>query len=116
MSEDKHFLTAKDILDSNDLETAEMEVPEWGGTLRLRVMTADEAIKFQDVLNTPAKKSAWVKLLALCAVDADGNRLFSDREMELLKKKSTAVFLRLQDFLLKLNGFTQEAADKAKND
>ncbi len=109
------YLTAAEILASDDLETAEMEVPEWGGTVRFRVMTADEAIKFQETINTPAKKNAWVKILALCAVDGDGKRLFSDKEMDQLKQKSTAVFLRMQRFLLKLNGFTSDAEDAAKN-
>src|ERR1044071_3879213 len=108
-------LTAAEILASDDLETADMEIPEWKGTVRFRVMTADEAIKFQDTLNTPSKKNAWVKILASCAVDANGERLFTDKEMDALKQKSTAVFLRMQRFLLKLNGFTADAEDAAKN-
>lgn len=111
------FLTAAEILNADDLEYTEIEVPEWKGTLRLRVMSADEAIKFQDQINTPSlKKSAWVKILALCAVDGEGKRLFSDREMEALRKKSTKVFLRIQKVLLKLNGFTEDVEETAKND
>lgn len=112
---DTKYLTAAEILASNDLETADLEVPEWGGTVRFRVMRASEAIKFQETLNSPAKKNAWVKLLALCAVDADGNRLFTDAQMDVLKEKSTAVFLRMQKFLLTLNGFTEGSGDGAKN-
>lgn len=107
-TEKDRFLSAADIFAVEDLQILEVEVPEWKGVIRLRQMPADEAIRFQDAMKGPASKSAWVRILALCAVDADGARLFSDSDMEKLRKKSTAVFLRLQKLLLKHNGFTED--------
>lgn len=106
-------LTAEDILGSDDLTILQLEVPEWKkngkpGVLHLRVMSADETIKFQDAMKSPAHKSnAWVKILAICACDPNGARLFSDSDMEKLRKKSTSVFLRLQRRLLEINGMAR---------
>ncbi len=101
------FLSADDILATDDLATTKVYVPEWKSSVRFRAMSAFEAIRFQEGLAGPQRKEAWVKIFALCAVDADGQRLFTNEKMEALRKKSTPVFLRLQKMLMTLNGFTQ---------
>ena len=107
------ILTAEDIFASDDLTVVPLEIPEWKknglpGVLHLRVMSADETIKFQEAMRSPVHKAnAWVKILALCACDPEGTRLFSDSDMEKLRKKSTAVFLRLQRRLLEMNGMAR---------
>lgn len=103
----EQFLTADDILTSEDLEAKIVYIPEWKGSVRFRAMSAFEAIKFQEGVRGPQRREAWVKIFALCAVDKDGERLFSDAKMEALRKKSAPVYLRLQKMLMDLNGFTQ---------
>lgn len=101
------FLSADDILSAEDLTVTKVHIPEWKGTVRFRALSAFEAIRFQEGLAGPQRKEAWVKIFALCAVDADGQKLFTTDKMEALRKKSTPVFLRLQKMLMTLNGFTQ---------
>jgi len=110
------LLTGAAILAASDLETIDLEVPEWGGTIRLRSLTADEAFDFMDLLNDPVKKKlAAVHLIALSAVDGEGTRLFpTPAEVEQLRRKNIRVFMRLQKALLKLNGFG-DTADDVKN-
>lgn len=107
LSAKSSFLSADDILVSEDLDVKTVHIPEWKGSVRFRAMSALEAIKFQEGLNGPQRRQAWVQIFALCAVDEDGNRLFGPEKMEALRKKSTPVFLRLQKMLMQLNGFTQ---------
>lgn len=101
------FLSADDILVSDDQETLDVYVKEWKGTVQFRAMTADAAIGFQDKLKGPAQRQALVVLFQLCAVDRDGQPLFTPQKLETLRKKSWPVFLRLQKPLMQLNGFLQ---------
>ena len=109
----EQLLTAGDIFDADDLGIETMEVPEWKkngkpGVLGLRVLTAEEVIKFQDVLKSETgKKSGWIRILALAACDAQGNRLFTENDIEKLKKKNAAVFFRAQKQLLQMNGMAR---------
>ena len=113
---DKKFLTPEEILALDDLAIKEMFIPEWDSWVRFRVMSAATALAFQKSLDDPAKvKDAWVRIFALSAVNEDGTRMFDDRQLEALRKKSTTVFMRMQQFLLDINGMSKEAQERLKN-
>lgn len=124
MEDTDQFLSADDILGVDDItpSVVEVEVPEWSkngkpGKLRFRPMTASEAVRFQNTLGSKENKNkAWVRIFALCAVDKNGDRLFSDARMSDLMEKNTGVFMRLQTQLMSLNGFDEAAKAAAKND
>jgi hypothetical protein len=119
MSSEKKYLNAADIFGADDREIKEVEIPEWGGFVRFRVLSAAEALTFQESLNTPSMKAdAWIRMFMLCAVDTDNKPLFTKEDLLRLKQKSAGIFLRLQKALLKFNGFTADAEDllDAKND
>lgn len=101
------ILSFDDILAADDLDVRIVPIPEWKGSVRLRVLSAAEAIEFQKKMKQADKKQeAWIEIFALCAIDESGRRLFSaERQIVLLKKKSTAVFMRLQRVLLEMNAF-----------
>ena len=109
------LLTADEILDINDVEYVDVAVPEWKGSVRLQTMSADEAIKFTELMTDPAKrKNAMVRIVAVCMVNENGERLFADGpeqqgKMEKFRKKNVKVFMRLQAEALRLNGFTEDA-------
>ncbi len=111
--EDDEFLSAEDILSSPDTETIiSVTVPEWKGKngkpgkLGLRVMSGDKIIAYLDGFNDPKKKkAAFIQMFAECAVDGKGRQLFPTPDsVAALRKKSAAVFLRLQRRLLEING------------
>lgn len=108
------LLTAEEILAASDLATVDVEVPEWGGTVRLRQLSAGETITFSEAASGN-KKLGTVKLIAMSAVDESGNRLFTDKQVEALKSKSIKIFVKLQKIALELNGFT-EKEEALKND
>lgn len=119
MSEEKvvKILSAKQILEAEDIRTIEVEVPEWNGTVLIRTMTADESMAYYEALNKPGvdKRQGAVYMAAACLVDPEGKKLFTMDEVEQLSKKSFGALLRIQREALKLNGITAEAEKVAKN-
>jgi hypothetical protein len=109
------FLTAKEILEVNDLQVTVVDVPEWGGSVRLRPMTAEEAIEYNETGDPSSKKHAAVRLAALCIVDEDGDPMFTPDQVAVLSKKSLAAFMRVQRVAMEINGLNTKGAAEAKN-
>jgi len=121
----KRYLTAEQILGMDDLNTMDVEVPEWPidgepGTIRLKTLSAREAMTFQKSMQSSprAREDAMVNIVVLSAVDEDNNRLFNPKQVEALRDKSVKVFTRLQTAAMELNGFAtpKKELDEAKND
>jgi hypothetical protein len=106
-------LTAKEILEQNDLDTVDVEVPEWGGVITLRSLSAGEAMGFIDQFQKNPKESA-LELLIASAVDAEGDPLFRKEDLEALKAKGLKAILRLQTAAMELNGLADFAAARAE--
>lgn len=103
-------LTAEDIFSADDTTTYPLEIPEWkkngqAGILYVKSMTGAESIAFQESLkNQEQRKSLFVRMLAQSACDSKGNLLFKMGDLEKLRQKNVAIFMRLQKFLLEING------------
>jgi hypothetical protein len=112
----KKRLSAADILGANDVHTVDVEVPEWGGFITLRTLTAGEAILVSERLKS-GQRDAAIQVLAMCAVDSEGNLLFTEEDVIRLRSKSLKAVMRVQDAALKLNGMKEAQAerDAAKN-
>lgn len=109
----KKILSAAEILAASDITPIEVEVPEWGGTVRLRPLSAAEALAFTNSMTKTTNDS--VRLLALSAVDEAGKTIFTDKDIERLSQKALKPIMRLQDAALELNGLKKEAQTQAKN-
>jgi hypothetical protein len=114
----KRYLTAEQILEMDDLNTMDVEVPEWPidgepGLVRLKTLSAREALTFQKQMqvNAKAREDAMVSIVVLSAVDENGERLFNQKQVELLRDKSVKVFTRLQTAAMELNGFSNPSKD-----
>jgi hypothetical protein len=114
-------LTRDQILESSDLKTVTVEVPEWGGSVLVRSMTGADRDAFEQTLTKKDEKGARVsdvsnlreKLTAMTVVDEAGNRLFSESDVQALAKKSAAALTRIADAAQVLNGMTAAAEDSA---
>ena len=108
-------LSKEAILAAEDTRTEEVEVPEWGGSVLVRGMTGRERDDFEssmliqdggqagrDLRNTRAK------LVAKCAVDGDGRRLFADDDVAALGEKSAAALVRVFEVAARLSGLDEE--------
>lgn len=112
-------LTKEQILAADDIPIREVEVPEWGGTVRMRGLTGSERDAYELSLfqvrgekRIPRMENARARLVALCIVDGEGNRLFSDEEVKALGGKSGKVLDRLFDEARKLSGLTPEDVEE----
>lgn len=118
-----NILTRDQILDANDLEIQEVNVPEWGGTVLVRGMTGVERDAFEGSLVKGKGKNTTVnmdniraKLVASSIVDQDGQRLFTDQDVQALGKKSAAALDRVFAVAQELSGISQsDVEDLAKN-
>lgn len=134
MSDDKKFLTQQDILSAKDLKTVEVEVPEWGGWLLLQEITAGdrdwlEASMLSDAqvegaITLETEKGVTmgaelfrIRLVTLSIIDpTTRERLFSNKQVTELAKKSNTALNRLGVEVLKLNGMTEEEVKQVGED
>lgn len=110
-------LTAGEILSSVDAQYSEVDCPEWGGIVRLRGLSAEEALEFTAASKKTERDSAAL-LVVMSVVGEDGRPIFQQTDIPELRRKSMKVLMRLQRAALKLNGLdaATEEAEAAKND
>ena len=120
------MLLSKDqILAAQDRRETVVEVPEWGGQIRLMEMSgADRAAYLSSIFKYGTNEKGEVtvegdptnadaKLLARTIVDEDGNRVFSEEDIIALGQKNGLVLDRLSTEANKLNALTPTAVDDA---
>ena len=101
-------LNADDILGAKDSTLFKTVVPEWGGTVYFKAMSAQRSMDFQRMLEDKAQRAGmFVRMFQECACNSAGEQLFSPQHIEGLRKKNVGVFLRLQNALMQLNGMIQ---------
>jgi hypothetical protein len=118
-------LTRAQILEVKDFPEAErVPVPEWGGDVLIRSMSASERDLYEQdlVAARVGDKDTGVKvtnvrarLLAFVIVDEKGNLLFSEDDIVALGKKSIVAVDRVFARAQKMNALTQadvEALEK----
>lgn len=107
------FLCRDDILTANDLPTADVYVDEWGGTVRLRTLKASERDAFESSLveknglpNT-GMANFRARLIALCAIDENGDQLFTQADVLRLSHKGAPAIAKLYDVAVKMAGMSK---------
>lgn len=109
-------LTKDDILRAPDIKTEKVEVPEWGGSVHVRTMTGAERDAWESrllaVTETKKYDNLRATLVAMTCSDENGNRLFSDGDIEALGRKSAAALGRIYDVALRVNALTREAREE----
>jgi len=115
----KKFLSREEILQINDLPTEDVYIEQWGAWVRVRGLTAAERDKFEQSIIERKGKSTQMnlqniraKLVALCVVDENGNRIFTDADVEALGKKSAQALDKIFSVAQKLSGLTPEDVEE----
>lgn len=96
------------ILDAKDTHLEAVEMPEWGCTVYVPLVTVEDMEGF----TKSEGPHAVARMAAFVIRDAEGRRPFTDDDAPALAKKSVAAVNRIIGAFNKLNGFT---ADPAKN-
>jgi hypothetical protein len=127
------LLTKKQIQKAKDLKTEDVPVPEWADEeegmkpeeafVRVRGLTGTERDRWEESITQQTGKTSKVvltnfraRLCALCMVDEQGARLFSDAEIAVLGQKSAAALDRVYEVAARLSRITKEDVESlAKN-
>lgn len=116
-------LTAEAILEVADIRIERVAVPEWGGHVHIKALTAAEAERFSMGLIGKGGKASpktlegfSVRLVALGLCNAEGERLFTLNQTKKLSEKNGGVITRLSKRIAELSGMRTEAAEGEEAD
>lgn len=113
----KH-LTRDAILAVPDLQTEVVDVPEWGGSVVVGVMTGAERDAWEASLVDAKGKvnieNIRARLVARTIRDEAGARMFSDTDIAALGNKSAAALDRCAKVAQRLNGLTTSDLEVVK--
>lgn len=102
-------LTRDEILAAEDRQVEEVSAPEWGGIVRVQAISAMDRDRYeQRVSGMKDWGGIRATLCVQCIVDDEGNRIFTDDDIEALSQKSGAVIDRVFEVARRLNGMTDE--------
>ncbi|HET8684974.1 MAG TPA: hypothetical protein VFM54_24340 [Micromonosporaceae bacterium] len=109
------LLSRDQILGADDRRYEEVECPEWGGAIRLRSLTGAERDAFEAQTVQQRGKDQRLNLLNVrsrlvvaCAVDAEGQQLFSADDVRALGRKSAKALDRCFEAAQRLCGMSEE--------
>jgi hypothetical protein len=123
MAEDKKALTKEQILGASDIEIEKVDVSEWGGFVYVKGMTAKQRDDFEaSILRQHGKvqrvdmSDLRAKLASKSICNADGELLFSEKDIKVLSDKSAGALQRVFEVAQRLSGLSDEdAEDLLKN-
>ena len=108
------LLNKEQIKTVSDLETQDIEVPEWGGTVRLKSLTGAERDRFEASVvqgqgrnTTVNMQNLRAKLVAQSAIGEDGSPLFTEEDVKWLGEKSAKALNRLFNAAQSLSGLSE---------
>lgn len=111
------LLGRTEVLDSIDHDVCVVK-GVWGGDLKVRSMTVTQLFQFNTML-TEARRSGdytachvWVCIW--CAVDANDNPLFTDKDYQAIAKKSQKSLTKIFSAVIKMNTITEEKTESLK--
>lgn len=117
------LLSKEQITAADDRQWEDVDVPEWGGTVRLLGMSGTERNAYQSSLVVIGPNGSvqrmnmadqLAKLVGKCLVGEDFQRLFTDKEIKALGAKNGAVLERLGTICQRLSGLRKEDMEEAE--
>ena len=106
--------SAKEILALDDLPRQAVYVPEWKDSVYVRALNGAERDHLEKLIGQ--NKTTRAGIAALCCVDEQGRRLFSDADVEALGQKNGQALERIVTAALAFNLITDEALSEAGKD
>ncbi|HVJ72025.1 MAG TPA: hypothetical protein VM531_11070 [Sphingomicrobium sp.] len=105
------LLGIDDIERVDDTAFKTVEVPEWGGSIRIGTINAGTMLEYVKSNDTAAKFNSGLRMIVDSLVDANGKRIGQLSHMEMLKKKNNMVIQKVAEEILKLNGVEKKPFD-----
>lgn len=111
-------LTRESILAASDIETEEVHIPEWKGSVFVRGLTAGQRDKWENLSVTVKGKTREVttnhlraRLAVMACVDGDGKLLFTEADIPQLGRKSSRAIDRIYEVAARLSGISDDDLD-----
>lgn len=95
-------LDRSSILAAPDLPTISVDVPEWGGKVVIKALTAAQRDRFE-VSFESSKENLRARVAVLSIVDAEGKPVFSEQDAAALGAKNSKALDRIFEAASKLN-------------
>ena len=102
------YLTAESILAAEDFCYADVECPEWNGLVRVRSLSGGQRSVITQRVQAKETDGLEELLTVMACVDEDGNRIFSNKDIDALKKKSSAPIARVAKKVMEISGIGNE--------
>ena len=105
------LLNRETILAAQDVQYETVAVPEWGGEVRVRAISAaarDDLEQAAYAAHTAKQpfRNMRARMVALCVVGEDGKPVFTGQDIETLGEKSAAALDRVYAAAARLNAIT----------
>lgn len=105
------------ILAATDTKISDpVAVPEWGGDVFIKTLTGTERDQFEEAYSQNKMKAFRSRFLVLTLCEKNGERLFSDADVDALSQKSSLVINRLFEVAWDFNAFSQNAVESLGKD
>lgn len=113
------YLTKDAIIASQDLPYEDVSIPEWGGKVRVRLLTGEEIDSYhasmfevKDGKIIQNRDNFRSKLLVRCLCDGEGKRLFNESELKVLSAKSGTVLNKLYVIASRVNALDEGVSEE----
>lgn len=113
------LLSREAILKADDLVTEDVDVPEWGGTVRVKALTGAERDKLESsVVEQKGNKQRMnltnfrAKLVASSIIDEKGHPLFDEKDIRQLAAKSAGALDRVSTVASRISGMSDEDVEE----
>lgn len=113
-------LSKEEIFAAQDTTEMDVDVPEWGGKVRLRSMTGTQRSNYEHWVSCRGRENdrdfrgLREQLIVACAVDESGNPLFeTEEDIEKLAEKNANVIERLATAAQKVSGLLDDDVEEA---
>jgi hypothetical protein len=117
------ILSKEQILAAQDLETEEVSVPAWGGSVLVRSLTARERGQLMASIVDQKNNGRTLKLVevqvrtcAMAIVDANGVRMFGEEDIAKLARKSSGALQLVFEVAQRLSGMSDEQVEELVED
>ena len=108
-------LDRKQILEADDRYCEPLDVPEWGGTVHVGVITSEEADKLEADIEQAKTNGAMpnvrARMASMTLCDKEGKRMFTPGDIDALGRKCSRAIGRVFDKALEINRMNEEQVE-----
>jgi hypothetical protein len=112
------LLSKEALQKKDDLPTRTVEVPEWGGSVRLRGLSGKKRMQMRRCYDAKtgeiADDEVLAKVLVWSMVGADGKPVLTESDVPWLIEKNGVVLVRLAEAVMEMSAMTEKSAAEVK--